>query len=286
MAAEQPFAAGKAHFKRGVHDLDAEDAGLLAKPLDNLAQARQVALQHRVLKRELKQLVHLLGSAGAILLELEAVAFDENGEKNQRTQEHPGPEAEKKLIGKPPGHTRELHVCPLRLPSRWLRLRCLPTVVPKQRLPGPQDTRIRNDRGMMLGIAMTLPDCVAYSCCYYDTFRRLALPLPAWRGAWDIWPHLVRAGEDGFGAFDRCRRGLTRQVRRRFKMAAQLLKVSLRQQGGRRIVGKRCLGRHAVGERPAQRRRCSSRKRAASARSSRSLACANRKAAKRNSTTI
>ena len=149
MAAERVLVAGKAHFECRVHDLDAEDAGLLAQPRDYLAQARQVALQHRVFKRELKQLVHLLGSGGAILLELEAVAFNENGEKNQRTQEHPGPEAEKKLVGEPPGHTRELHVCPLRLPSR---------------------------------------------ACYYDTFRRLALPLPAWCGAWDIWPHLVPAG--------------------------------------------------------------------------------------------
>ena len=91
MAAEQPFAAGKAHFKRGIDDLNAEDAGLLAEPRYDFAQARQIALQHRVFKRELKQLVHLRGGGGAFLLKPVAITLDENSEKNQGTQQHAGP---------------------------------------------------------------------------------------------------------------------------------------------------------------------------------------------------
>ena len=78
MAAEQRLVAGKAHFQQRVYDLNADDAGLLSEPADDFAQARQIALQHGVLKRELEQLVDFLRSGRAILLELVLVAFDEN----------------------------------------------------------------------------------------------------------------------------------------------------------------------------------------------------------------
>ena len=174
MAAKEPIAAGKAHFKRGVHDLDAEDAGLLAEPGDYLAQARQVALQHRVFKRELKQLVHLLGSGGAILLELEAKKFSatKTARKINELRNIPAPSPRRSLLESRRGMPVSFICVPFRLPSR---------------------------------------------ICYYDTFQAAGTPLASLARRLGRWPHLVRAGEDGFGAFDRCGRGKPGQVRRRLK---------------------------------------------------------------------